>query len=101
MGISPSEFESITPYQFTLIRQGFTEKETLEWQRARFVAYVTYRMNVKDAVSIERFLPLDEQDQKAAKKASKRKMYTKKQEAILFDIFNPELRKKGADDTNQ
>lgn len=92
MGLAPSELDNVTPYQFNLLREGFQERQLLEWERTRFLAYYTYVMAgkiVENPVSMEEFRPLRESDLKAIKKAKRKpKDWTPEQEATAFDYFN-------------
>ncbi|MBO9614208.1 MAG: hypothetical protein J7619_15995 [Dyadobacter sp.] len=59
MGLAPSELEVITPYQFTLLREGFNERQKIESDRAKYIAYWVYKMAgkvVENPVSVEQFL---------------------------------------------
>jgi len=59
MGISPSELKYITPYEFSLLREGFQKKQEADWERSRFEAWVTYAMQASgDVMSPEEFHPL-------------------------------------------
>jgi hypothetical protein len=93
MGLAPSELENVTPYQFNLLREGFQERQLLEWDRTRFSAYYTYVMAgkiVENPVSMEEFRPLRDNDLKAIKKAkSKPNQWSPEQAEQAFDYFNP------------
>lgn len=92
MRIAPSEFESITPGQFNLMREGYEQDQIHEWERSRFEAYWTYTMAGKVSngdISIEEFRPLTEEDLNAVPAIVKIPQYTKKQEEALHTLFNP------------
>lgn len=78
MGISPSELEDITPYEFNLLREGYNRQlgiiQQVEWERSKMIAYTYYVMQAggEDAVSMEEFFrPADEQNKKNIKDAVK------------------------------
>lgn len=58
MGLSPSELEAVTPYQFSLLREGFNERQKIEDGRAKYLAYWVYKMAgkvVENPVSLQEF----------------------------------------------
>lgn len=87
MRLAPSELENLTPYQFNLMREGYAEDQKHQWERARFQAYMVYRMNVSDPVSIQEFLPLSDEDLEV--KAIKIPEYTEQEKDTLHKLFNP------------
>lgn len=92
MGLAPSELENITPYQFNLLREGYTQDQKFQWERVRYVAYWNYVMagkSAKDVMSIEEFMPLDEKDLQRTPPEKLAPKYTKKQKEILDSMFNP------------
>lgn len=92
MGLTPSELENVTPYQFNLLREGYQQNQKHEWQRTRFIAYWVYTMagKVGNDLTIEEFRPLDEDDLKKEPAAlASMPKYTKKQEEYLHTLFNP------------
>lgn len=92
MGLAPSELDHVTPYQFTLLREGFQDRQLLEWERVRFSAYYTYVMAgkvVEHPVSMEEFRPLRNSDLKAIKKAKGNpRQWSPEQAAQAYDYFN-------------
>ncbi len=59
MGLAPSELEVLTPYQFSLLREGFNERQKIETDRSKYIAYWVYKMAgkvVENPVSVEQFL---------------------------------------------
>ncbi|SDE82569.1 hypothetical protein SAMN04487996_107105 [Dyadobacter soli] len=59
MGLAPSELEVITPYQFSLLREGFNQRQKIETDRAKYIAYWVYKMAgkvVENPVSVEQFI---------------------------------------------
>lgn len=58
MGISPSDLEDITPYEFGLLCEGYQKRQIEEWERVRFLAHKIIQVNVKDPPSIYEILPL-------------------------------------------
>lgn len=91
MGLSTADLENLTPREFNLMREGYELDQKYQWERARFGAYWTYRMNVSDPVSIEKFRPLDQADIEAPDYIlSKIPDYTSKQQEYLNTLFNPD-----------
>ncbi|MCE6992104.1 hypothetical protein [Dyadobacter sp. CY323] len=67
MGISPSELENITPYEFDLLREGHNKHlkimQEAEWERTKLIAYTYYVLQVggDNAVSMDDFFKGDGQ----------------------------------------
>lgn len=65
MGLAPSEMESMTPYRFSLYREGFAQRQKIEFDRSKYIAFWIYKMAgkvVENPVSLEGFMNPDELD---------------------------------------
>lgn len=62
MGLTPSQFYTMTPAEFFLTLRGFNDKAWKVWRHTRLIAYTTYattpRKKGKFPVSMLRWLPL-------------------------------------------
>lgn len=91
MGLSPSDLEKITPYQFNLLREGFHERQKFEIEQAKYVAYYVYLMAgkvVEKPVSIAEFMnPSEEADDDPIVAINKK--YTPELMDHLDKLFNP------------
>lgn len=56
----PKEFYSLTWYEYMCVLSGYIKREAHNWERARLIAWTTYRMQVTSGkiISVEEFRPL-------------------------------------------
>lgn len=58
MGIPITALYEMTEYEFYCYRQGFRNKEIAEWERTRFLAWITQAVQSTKPLKIEEVLPL-------------------------------------------
>lgn len=58
MGIPIASLYEMTEYEFYCYRQGFRNREISEWERTRFIAWITQAVQSTKPLKIEEVLPL-------------------------------------------
>lgn len=72
MGIPITELYEMTEYEFACYRKGFQNREVSEWERTRFIAWITQAVQSTKPLKIEEVLPLPTDKRKTDTEAVKK-----------------------------
>ncbi|MCF0074482.1 hypothetical protein LZD49_28615 [Dyadobacter sp. CY261] len=83
--------DSVTPYQFNLLREGFNQRQKFELDRSKYIAYWVYKMAgkvVEDPVGLQDFIDPPENEGQDLESYIKERFTPEKMEQ--YDkLFNP------------